>query len=102
MRFRDFSIVFLRNLLLTAAIAGAALGLFGYVLAGMEGFKNGLGWGLILSLMAAPVSALGMIYKEVGGGYAGRISAHLFKEASEGSAQDRKQVEQDDTPWPRK
>jgi hypothetical protein len=72
------------------ALGGLVLGLFGYLLAGKEGFINLAYWGLALGFLGGISQGFAML---VGAhfwtGYAQRWGKHSFKELSEGEEQKR-------------
>ena len=66
-------------------LGGLALGLFGYFLAGKEGFVNMAYWGLALGFLGGISQGFAMLIgTHFWTGYAGRWGKSSFKEISEG------------------
>ena len=91
MKWSMFFKVLLRNTVLAVFVSAILLGTLGYMFAGNEGLKNGLGWGVILGFAGGLMSAVGMIYPLFWGGYAIRFGKEQYRKESEG-----------ENSWPRK
>lgn len=76
-------IVFFRNSLIAVAASGAAMGLFGFILAGKEGLINGAIWGLVLGTIAIPYFAFMAVAKAYEG-FAHGIGGAIMKHQIEG------------------
>jgi len=63
MNWLTFFKLFFRNLILLIVLAALVLGIFGYLLAGREGFINMAIWGIVLGLIGGVSSGLGMIFQ---------------------------------------
>jgi hypothetical protein len=76
MNWKFFFYLFFRNVVLGIVLGAAALGLFGYLVGGQEGFINGAYWGAILGLIGGVFSGITLLYRfwEQPGNY------HLFPE----------------------
>ena len=73
MDWKEFFKVFLRNAVITITAATLAIGGFGFLVAGVEGLKNGAAWGLALGLISVPALG-GLIFMKYWGDFAGRYS----------------------------
>jgi hypothetical protein len=83
MDWKHFFIVFVRNVIITLGLSSLSLGMFGLLLAGWEGFVNMAIWGLVLGLMAVPMTAW-MIQGKYWSDFAGRYSQWWVKKETEG------------------
>ena len=80
MDWKKFILVFLRNIILMVLFAACFLGAIGYLLAGVEGFRNGFFWGAALSFVGGLPAVATMMFAKIGGGYAQNITRYKFKE----------------------
>ncbi len=83
MNWGKFFKVFLINVIGVVFLAGLVLGLFGFLLAGQEGFVNGAIWGLTLGLFSVPFTGF-IIMAKYWGDYSGRFGADWLKKEMEG------------------
>jgi hypothetical protein len=63
MDWKTFFIKFFRNIVIGMVLGVIVLGLFGYLLGGMEGLVNMAYWGVALGLIGGFSSGLGMIFE---------------------------------------
>jgi len=85
MSWKTFLLKFLRNVIVGTILSGLFLGVFGYLLAGREGFINMMVWGLALGSIGSFSSGLALLlYAFYWGDYAGRFGSWWFKKESEG------------------
>jgi membrane associated rhomboid family serine protease len=63
MNWKIFFYVFIRNIVLGIVLGAVALGLFGLIIAGQEGFIGGVYWGAIVGLIGGVLSGLMMSYR---------------------------------------
>jgi hypothetical protein len=68
-----------------ALLGGLALGLFGFLLAGREGFVNMVSWGLAIGFLGSLSTGFAMLINaHFWTGYAQRFGKESFKKISEG------------------
>ena len=63
MNWKTFLLLFIRNIVLGVLLGAAALGLFGYLIAGQEGLIGGAYWGAILGLIGGVFSGITLLYR---------------------------------------
>ena len=63
MNWKTFFLKFFRNIVVGVILGVVVLGLFGYLLGGMEGLVNMVYWGVALGLIGGFSSGLGMIFE---------------------------------------
>jgi hypothetical protein len=83
MNWKAFLKSIFRNTLLTFVVAMAGLGLIGFLLAGKEGFLNGLSCGLILGIIALLASLFSLLEPLFLGDLAGDANPKWRKENEE-------------------
>jgi hypothetical protein len=89
MDWKRFFKVFLISVIGVPAAAAALLGFFAFLIAGKEGFINGVIWGLVLGAMAIPFAGY-LILPKYWGDFAGRYSKSYFQEQLEGKPANEK------------
>lgn len=76
---------FLLVLIGGTALGGLVLGIFGFLLAGKEGFLNMVSWGLAIGFLGGISNGLAMLIGvHYWTGYAHRFGSESFKKISEG------------------
>ena len=100
MNWIQFAKLFLRNTIILTVLITLAMGAFGFLLAGVEGFKNMALWGVLLGLTGSFMSGLAMLINvDYWAKYAGRYGSWWVKKETEGDGQAENQT---DEKWPHK
>ena len=89
MNWAKFLIYMFRTILIWAGIAALALGVIGYLFAGMEGLKNGAAFGFVFGLAGGFLNAGVMIYAFYWGDFAGRYGTAWLDEQTRGKDPDK-------------
>ena len=63
MNWKKFLLLFVRNVVMGVFFGAAGLGLFGYLIAGQEGFANAAYWGAMLGLIGGVFSGITLLYR---------------------------------------
>ena len=100
MNWTRFLKLFLRNMIILTALTTLVMGAFGFLLAGVTGFRNLAFWGLLLGLTGSFLSGLGiLINADYWAKYAGRYGSWWFKKEAEVDGQADSENTADE--WPR-
>ena len=83
MDWKAFFMTLFRNAIIAVLLGAIILGMIGFLLAGRQGFANGVTWGIVLGLISVPFMGY-MIGAKYWGGVAGRYGTWRYKNELEG------------------
>ena len=82
--------IFLRNTVISIALAGLVMGIIGFAIAGREGFLNGLTWGLALGSLSIVPMFFALVNARFWGGYAERSGDEWYRKQFENDEETRR------------